>query len=149
MDITSICVTGIIFVTLYKVIYLLVRRRERLMLIEKLDRLSMTPPEFQANLEAVSRDLGSEAGSVDLFGAMGRFTALRWGAGAFGAGLGMIVAFFINLNVVYPKNYYGRGESVVFGGCLLLFIGLALLLAFVVELRLRRSAIENAERDKE
>ena len=151
MELTPILVTAIIFVTLYKVIYLFTRRKERLMLIEKLDRLSMNPPEFKANLEAVSRDLGSDGGAADLFGSFGRFTALRWGAGSFGAGLGLVVGFFINLSCLPHRDsyYISRQEGTVYGGCVLLFIGLALLIAFLIEMKIRRQAIEKMEKNED
>lgn len=151
MDLTPIIVTAIIFVTLYKVIYLFTRRKERIMLIEKLDRLSMTPPEFKANLDAVSRDLGSDSGTADLFGSFGRFTSLRWGAGTFGAGLGLVVGFFINfLYLPHTDRYYmSRQEGTVYGGCVLLFIGLALLIAFIIEMKIRRQSIEVMEKNED
>ncbi len=142
MDLTSIFVTAIIFVTLYKVIYLFVRRKERMMLIDKLDHINMTPPEFRSNLDAITRDLGAPDDTAEIIGS-NKFTTLRWGSAAFGAGLGLLVAQLIcNAFRVTMGNDWGhwRDESTIYGSCLLLFLGLAMLVAFIVEYNIRKKS---------
>lgn len=138
MDITSIFVTAIIFVTLYKIIYLLAHRKERLRLIDKLDSACMAPPEFQSNVNALMRSAGAE----EILSSFRRYTALRWGAACSGAGFGLMVGFMISQ--WFGSNLENWGyyqEGVVYGSCLLLFIGIAMIIAFIIELNMRRKQV--------
>ena len=125
-------VIGIITLGIYKLFELFVCRKERIIMIEKLaDRL---------NAEDVSNKF-----SIDLNYSNSRFsfTALKGGLLMLGIGLGLLVAFFICLNTFV--NYTGsqgwagdRMSGVVYGACVLLFGGMGLLAAFLIELKIQR-----------
>lgn len=83
MDLTSIFVTGFIFLALYKTIELFVRRKERLLIIDKLSA-DNAPALDPANLANI---LGSEKTSS--------FSPLRWGCLAAGLGIGMLVSSIV------------------------------------------------------
>lgn len=113
---------------LYKILQLYGCRRERIMMIEKLELL---PKNCEIS--------GLNYGSSDF-----RFVSLRWGAIIFGLGLGMLVAYLIsmlNVSTMYADGYnyiLNNAIEVVYAACTLLGGGLGLLTAFFVELRLRK-----------
>ncbi|MDE5901239.1 MAG: hypothetical protein K2H33_07790 [Muribaculaceae bacterium] len=132
MDLTPICIVAIIFGAIYKVIELLVRRKERLRLIDKITEL---PPELVADklsgLNGIQslfdRDAVTDGGSS-------RFISLRWGCLICGVGLGMLISgIYMACNPT--TNWYIR--DMVVGGSVLLSGAIGLIVAFVVEYRLR------------
>lgn len=152
MDLTTIFVTGIIFVTFYKIIFLFARRKERMMLIDKLDRINMTPPEFRRSLDSILRDLGDAGDSDSAFSSARRFSALRWGSACLGGGLGLLTGFIITMSCrVAMTNWNSfRQEGIVYGSCILLFIGIAMIIAFIVENKMRSgSEKKNSESESQ
>lgn len=129
--ITIPLVTGIVFLAIYKVFQLFVCRRERIMLLEKIENLSGK----NINLSGLSLDAGSGFG--------GKFFSLRLGALLLGVGLGIFVgvltcwAMFPSLRDTNDSITWGT-PSILLGGCILLFGGLGLVIAFLVELRYKR-----------
>ena len=81
----EVFIIGIIFYFTYLVFSLFARRRERLMLIEKISEL---------------KDV--KLGNIQLGGA-GKYAWLHVGCCACGIGLGLLIAFFIELNVRYTN----------------------------------------------
>lgn len=76
------------------------------------------------------------------------FSALKWGSFFLGIGLGIVVAYIINMCMMpYVQNVLRLDEwrvnelaGVVYGGCTLLFGGLSLILAFIAEIKLKNKA---------
>lgn len=127
MELTPIFVVGFIVLGFYKIIELFVRRRERLMFIEKLDG--------EAFNEFIKQG-GLPQGSV-LPHRGSRFGVLHLAAGLLGIGLGVVVAYTIlsaimSCGIQQPKFYLEACQ----GGCVLLFAGLALVISFVIEYKL-------------
>ena len=116
-------VMGIITLGIYKLFELFVRKKERLIIIDKIgDKL--TPEilsgkiDFSTNIPKIS------------------FSALKFGCLFVGLGIGMLVAFAVHYNFAdfVESSYQIRGA--VYGSCVLLFGGLGLITAFIVELKL-------------
>lgn len=127
--ITVPLVVGIVALTIYRLFELFARRKERIMLIEKAgDKIDSSF--FQGGLPISVYH--NRAGS---------YGTLKAGCLLVGVGLGLLVGFFI-LNIALPKMEVAmlRGEyqeiaSVVFGSSVMLFGGLSLLIAFVLEMK--------------
>lgn len=128
MEITPIFVVGIIFWTIYKVFDLFVRRRERLMLIEKINL------ETSGNLDInkISNLLNPDNQSDS------RFTALKFGLLAVGLGLGLFIATLIINNEPEIINLWFMRSS-LYGSLSLLGGGLGLVIAFIIEIIMRKS----------
>ena len=132
-DLTIAFVTGICVYGFYKLIELFVRRRERLLLVEKLSGI-----ESPEGIKLPSLYDGEN---------MGRFMALRAGALIAGLGLGLLVGYII-ATCTMPENYEALTHDayhrllnmvdVLYGASTLLFGGLGLLIAFVVEWKMRQ-----------
>lgn len=116
-------VLGIITFGIYKLFELFVRKKERLIIIEKIgDKLS--PDILNTKIEFPASVPNSSS------------AALKFGCLFIGFGIGLLVAFAINYNFAsfMESAYYIR--STVYGSCVLLFGGLGLIAAFIVELKL-------------
>ena len=118
-------VMGIITLGIYKLFELFVRKKERLMIIDKIgDKL--TPEilngkiDFSTNIPKLSS------------------SALKFGCLFMGLGIGMLVAFAVHYNFAdFVESSY-QIRSAVYGSCVLLFGGLGLLIAFIVELKVSK-----------
>lgn len=128
MEITPIFVTGIIFVALYRIIELFVRRNERLKLIDKLTEL---PPSVLAEklpgLQNMTNMLNSGVTTDS------RFTALKWGAFAVGIGVGCIISSVNSVNM----EWFNR--ATFNSGCVITCGGAGLLIAFFLEYMMRKN----------
>ena len=124
--------TGIVFLAFYKVIELFVCRKERMTIIEKIgDKLSTS----------------SLTNELELFNYGGlhiSFSALKTGCLLIGIGLGMLIGLLIH---IYVASMNDLGTSigirnmieVAYGAPVLLFGGLGLIVAFIVEMRVNKS----------
>lgn len=122
-------VVGIITLGIYKLFELFARRKERLMIIEKLgDKLDPSMIETKHSFP------------IKLEG-MQRFGTLKIACLLLGIGLGLLIGYFICLNTVVGFNYenisYNANQAVgvIYGASVLLFGGLGLLIAFLVEMK--------------
>ena len=116
-------VVGIITLGIYKLFELFVRKKERLIIIDKIgDKL--TPDILSGKIDFST--------NIPKFS----FSALKFGCLFMGLGIGMLVAFAIHYNFAsfVESTYYTR--STVYGSCVLLFGGIGLITAFIVELKL-------------
>ena len=121
-------VVGIIALALYKFFELLICRRERRMIIEKMepaqmvDYLKYQPPGLRigAPVHIVPvEDPGIASGS------------LKIGCLLLGLGAGLLFGFLLTITSDMSQSYETR--SVVYSGSVLLFGGLGLVVAFIVE----------------
>jgi hypothetical protein len=118
-------VMGIITLGIYKLFELFVRKKERLMIIDKIgDKLT---PEILSGKIDFSTNIPKLSSS-----------ALKFGCLFMGLGIGMLVAFAVHYNFAdFVESSY-QIRSVVYGSCVLLFGGLGLLIAFIVELKVSK-----------
>lgn len=118
-------VVGIITLGIYKLFELFVRKKERLIIIDKIgDKL--TP------------DILS--GQIDFSTNIPKFSssALKFGCLFMGLGIGILVAFAVHYNFAdFVESSY-QIKSAIYGSCVLLFGGLGLLIAFIVELKVSK-----------
>lgn len=122
MELTPIFVTGIIFLAIYKTIELFVRRKERLMIIDKLS--AENAPAL--NLSTVSELFKSNTPNS--------FGPLRWGCLAVGLGFGLLI--FSIMYVVLEMNHYQLSwiiRDTLASSLTLLCGGAGLIAAYVME----------------
>ena len=127
-----ILVVGVITLGIYKLFELIVCRRERRMIIDKMDGsnlidyLKFMPMGIRmgAPVSVMARPAGVTTG------------AFKTGCLLLGLGLGLLVAFMM-LELPYREFSY-QVQSVVYSGSILLFGGLGLIVSFVVERALSR-----------
>lgn len=126
-DLAPVFVTGIIFWTIYKVFDLFVRRRERQMLIEKIN------PETSGHIDLskITGFLAAPRGN--------RFTALKWASLFTGLGIGLLVYFFIYINCpsIDHNNNYRLAETLC-GSLVLIGGGIGLMIAFLIEIKMSK-----------
>lgn len=122
-------VVGIVALTIYKLFELFVRKKERLIMIEKAGE-NVDPSIFQ-NLFSLPIKIQSTLSSG----------TLKAGCLLIGVGLGLLVGFLI-VTFAIPGFNYGEGSyqiretvGVVYGASVLLFGGLSLLIAFLLEMK--------------
>ena len=116
-------VMGIITLGIYKLFELFVRKKERLTIIDKIgDKL--TP-------EILSGKIDFSTNIPKLY-----FSALKFGCLFMGLGIGMLVAFDVHYNFAdFVESSY-QIIGAIYGSCVLLFGGLGLIIAFIIELKI-------------
>ncbi|MDR2496137.1 MAG: hypothetical protein LBD21_03330 [Tannerellaceae bacterium] len=127
-------VVGIVVTGVYGLFELYARRKERLMIIEKLGE-KLDPAAVTGKLKLSS--------SMPFFS----FSALKVGSLLSGIGLGLLVGFIINASLwssgLYTRHsdgsrYMHEMPEIVYGASVLLFGGISLIVAFVIELKLAK-----------
>ena len=124
--ITAPLVVGFICLGIYALFELFVRRKERLLIIEK-----------------ISADLGKRL-SLPSYGLPRfSFSSLKTGCLLMGIGLGILVGFFCNLIVAansHSLDFRNEYEAIssAYGASVLLFGGLGLIVAFVIETNMKK-----------
>lgn len=130
MDFISIpLVVGIVCAGIYGLFELFARRKERLAIIEKIgDKLDASAFDGKLGLPNYVRHFS--------------FSSLKAGCLLAGIGLGLLVGFIINItlatNQVFMDEGWFRNEiaGTAYGASVLLFGGIGLILAFIIELRI-------------
>jgi len=122
-------IVGIVTLGIYKLFELFARRKERLAMIEKLgDKLDASMVE--GKLAFATNSLGKNP-----------FGTLKVACLLLGIGLGLLVGFFITLNTIgvyseFEGNWnHNETSSIIYGASVLLFGGLGLLTAFILEMK--------------
>ena len=133
MDFIMIPTTvGICIYGFYKVIEVLVRRKERILMVDKLSDIKSSGSINFPDLQGVGG---------------GRFMALRAGSLLAGLGLGLLIGYIIayctipeNFGAVKDSVYYNYRDmiGIVYGASTLLFGGIGLLCAFIVEWKMKK-----------
>ncbi len=117
-------VTFIVCAGIYGLFELFVRKQERLKIIDKIgEKLDASAFEGKFRFPGYSRRYS--------------FSALKAGSLLVGIGLGLLVGFFINM--FYADLNYNL-QGVLYGSCVMLFGGIALVIAFMIEMRIARKS---------
>lgn len=134
--ITIPLVVGMITLGIYKLFDLFVRKKERLAIIEKIgDKFdsSMVENKFSFPLNFK-------------FDNVGTFGALKVACLLIGVGLGLLIGYFISYSTIPDYNnasdYSYHTSEVIYGASTLLFGGLGLLVAFLIEMKYRKDKKE-------
>ena len=127
-------VCGIFVLGFYKLFELFVCKKERLLIIEKMGE-KFTPDMLEHKLS---------------FSSIGKFSssALKFGCLFMGLGLGLLIGYLICSTTL--EGYTNMGDvrlnynmretiSIIYGACILLFGGIGLLTAFLVELKINKN----------
>ena len=118
-------VFGIVTLGIYKLFELFVCREERLTIIEKMGE-KFTPGMLEHKINFSS--IGNSS-----------FSALKWGCLLMGLGLGLLTAFAIHYNFQDFVSKQWDIQSMVYGASVLMFGGLGLLIAFLIELKINKN----------
>ena len=118
-------VCGIFVLGFYKLFELFVCKKERLLIIEKMGE-KFTPDMLEHKLNF------SSIGNMS-------FSALKFGCLFMGFGLGLLAAFAIHYN--FEDFLFKKWEiqTTVYGASVLLFGGLGLLIAFLIDLNINKN----------
>ncbi len=131
--ITVPAVMTIITLGVYKLFELFVCKKERIMLIEKMDERGMLPRSDFPKLYGENLSFS--------------FSALKIGCLLAGMGLGLLLGYLICYMTMpeYLINgdngyFYRKVSSIVYGACVLGFGGAGLIIAFITELKLNKKS---------
>lgn len=124
-------ILGIITLGVYKIFELFACKRERMAIIEKLgDKISSADLNGKFSLPAYNRS---------------SFSALKGGMLMAGIGLGLLTGFAISAsfvpNYVVQDNLNWDSQQmigIIYGACVLLFGGVGLLAAFLIEMKINK-----------
>ena len=119
-------IVGIVCAGIYGLFELFVRKKERLAIIEKIgDKLEPSAFDVKIGLPRLATNFS--------------FSSLKTGCLLAGIGLGLLVGFIISVSLT-DFNLDGRREliSTVYGASVLLFGGIGLIIAFVIDLKLSK-----------
>ena len=119
-------VIAIAFLT-YKWFELIVLKKERLMIIERLESSSLMEYAKRLPIGVKSGGVSQETKNSHMVHPVGK--VLRWGLFAVGVGVGILTAFIFESEV--DVNSYMR--EMVYGGWILLCAGVSLIISFVIE----------------
>ena len=132
MDFITLPLTlGIVFTLVYRIFELFVRRKERMIMLEKLS-MSLDCQALDGKLQLPSYSSVSNV----------RFTSLRIACLMIGLGLGIIVGTILSLSVSANAETYNLSvqdlksvKEVLLGSSVLLFGGLGLMVSYLIEQR--------------
>lgn len=121
-------VVGIVSAGIYGLFELFARRRERLAIIEKMgDKLDVSALNARIGLPRLTTDFS--------------FSSLKAGCLLSGIGLGLLIGFIVSISCANNNlDSWGQQEmiSTVYGASVLLFGGIGLIIAFVLEMKLSK-----------
>jgi len=122
-------IVGIVTLGIYKLFELFVRRKERIIIIEKMGE-KFDPTMIESSFSFSIND-----------GKASAFSTLKLACLLLGIGLGLMVGFFVVLNTLGVSSnpdinwQYRETTGVIYGASVLLFGGLGLLVAFLIEMK--------------
>jgi len=122
-------IVGIVTLGIYKLFELFVRRKERISIIEKMSD-KFDPSMIESSFSFSIND-----------GKTSAFSTLKLACLLLGIGMGLLVGFFVILNTIgissNPDINWQLRETtgVIYGASVLLFGGLGLLVAFLIEMK--------------
>ncbi|MDR0506453.1 MAG: hypothetical protein LBH32_06520 [Dysgonamonadaceae bacterium] len=119
MELTPIFVIGFLVLGTYKIIELFVKRKERLVIIEKFTSQTGLEPVRLPKLFYERKDFGSWSLRISLL--------------LIGIGIGALCAFFIRIWCI--ETMLNHDLSTLYIACLSLFGGIGLFIAFLIELK--------------
>jgi hypothetical protein len=131
-----IFVTGIVFFFVYKIVELLVRQKERRLMVEKMTEIS--PEMLQQNINSMK--------SVQNDSLMGRkFSTLRWGALLLGVGFGWLLGWILYLSQTDYVNTLGNWDKDHFQSSIMISTtafcaGIALIVVYIIERKASKEA---------
>lgn len=132
MDFITIpLVVGIVCASIYGLFELFVRKKERLAIIEKIgDKLEPSTFDVKISLPRLATNFS--------------FSSLKAGCLLTGIGLGLLIGFIVTVSLT-NFNLDGRRDliSTVYGASVLLFGGIGLIIAFVIEMKLSKEKDKN------
>lgn len=121
-------IVGIVCAGIYGLFELFARRKERLAIIEKIgDKLDASAFDAKIGLPRLATNFS--------------FSSLKAGCLLAGIGLGLLVGFIISVSTTnYNLDNWGQREliSTVYGASVLLFGGIGLIIAFVIEMKIAK-----------
>lgn len=124
-------IIGIITLGIYKLFELFVRKKERLSIIEKMG-VKLHPSMLEDNISfQISFDKPHNSS----------FITMRIASLLLGLGLGLLVGFFLSqfYNLDDGHDFYSREiRNTIYGASVLIFGGLSLMVAFIVEMKLNK-----------
>ena len=133
MDFTAIIIVPTIMYFSYKLFETLIRRKERIMMIEKLD---------VSNLHALP---SAEALNILDYMPNKRFTGLRMGMLVLGIGLGLMVAWALSISIYYcygevfkNSHYFREMFYAIYLASPAFFGGLGLIISYLIEQKVRK-----------
>ena len=127
---------GCVFVAflIYKWFELIVLKKERLMIVERLESSNLLEYAKRLPIGVKSGGVSQEEGSTHIVHPIGK--VLRWGLLAIGIGAGFLTAFeFVDgTEYVLGADYYRENiRNFVIAGWILLCGGVSLVLSFIIE----------------
>lgn len=120
-------IVGIVCAGIYGLFELFVRKKERLAIIEKIGDKLDPSADVKIGLPRLSANFS--------------FSSLKAGCLLAGIGLGLLVGFIISVSTTnYDLKNWGEREMVssIYGASVLLFGGIGLIIAFLVEMKITK-----------
>lgn len=120
-------IVGIVCAGIYGLFELFVRKKERLAIIEKIGDKLDPSADVKIGLPRLSSNFS--------------FSSLKAGCLLAGVGLGLLVGFIISVSTTnYDLKNWGEREMVssIYGASVLLFGGIGLIIAFLVEMKITK-----------
>ncbi|KKB47845.1 hypothetical protein HMPREF1212_03693 [Parabacteroides sp. HGS0025] len=120
-------IVGIVCAGIYGLFELFVRKKERLAIIEKIGDKLDPSADVKIGLPRLSANFS--------------FSSLKAGCLLAGVGLGLLVGFIISVSTTnYDLKNWGEREMVssIYGASVLLFGGIGLIIAFLVEMKITK-----------
>ena len=120
-------IVGIVCAGIYGLFELFVRKKERLAIIEKIGDKLDPSADVKIGLPRLSANFS--------------FSSLKAGCLLAGVGLGVLVGFIISVSTTnYDLKNWGEREMVssIYGASVLLFGGIGLIIAFLVEMKITK-----------